>query len=156
MMSVSHGVELRSRLIRRSRSAIMSTSTSAFSDASEPVRFAVCHVVAAAVGVVVALPLDDRFLAVEKQQLDRQRIASRLQHARDLEQERRARSAVVGADEPELAKPLGVVVAGDDEPILARAGNRRDQVHHVDAAGGRLIVPRLLGDRRRRPPRAGP
>ena len=40
-----------------------------------------------------------------------------LQHARDLDQERRARSAVVGADERELLEALGVVVAGNDQAV---------------------------------------
>ena len=98
-MSVSHGVELLSRLMIRSRSPIMSTRIIArmsFSVLSAARRL---DVVAAAVGVVGPLPLADGFLAVEEQQLDRHGVGPRLEHARQLDQERRARPAVVGADE---------------------------------------------------------
>ena len=67
-------------------------------------------VVAAAVGVVVAAPFADRLFAVEEQQLDVHRQRARLEHARQLDQQRRAGAAVVGADERELLEQLGVVV----------------------------------------------
>ena len=103
-------------------------------------------VVAAAVGVVGAVPVGQaRLLAIEKEQLDGQRVFPRLQHARQLEQKRGARPPVAGADEAELAVQFGVVVAGEDDPLLPRPGNRGDQVDHPDLVERRLLVPRLLG-----------
>ena len=64
-----------------------------------------------------------------------------LEDARQLDEKRRARSAVAGADEAELAKQLGVVVARDREAILARAGNGHDQVDHVHPPERRLSRP---------------
>src|SRR5436190_12216476 len=78
-------------------------------------------VAAAAMSVVVSLPLDDGFLAVEEEKLDRQRVAAILERAGELEEERGARSAVAGADEPELAKQLGIVVPGEDQAIFPGA-----------------------------------
>ena len=77
------------------------------------------HVVAAAVCMILSLPFDDRFLAVEEEQLDRDTVDSRLQRARELDQERRARTAVVGADERELLEELRVVVAADHQSSAA-------------------------------------
>ena len=79
------------------------------------------HVVAAAVGGIGGAPLDDRFLAVEEQQLDGERPRPILEHARQLEQRRGARAAVAGADEAELAEQLGVEVAGEDDALGPRA-----------------------------------
>ena len=59
-------------------------------------------------------------------------LRARLQHARQFEQKRRARPAVVRADEPELPKQLRVVVPRDRDPILARAWDGRDEIHHRD------------------------
>ena len=90
-----------------------------------PVLLRGLHVVAAAVGVVGAPPLGHaRFFAVEEQQLDRQLVLPCLEDASQLEQRGRRGGAVVGADEPELAKELGVVVAGEHEAVGAPAGNR--------------------------------
>jgi hypothetical protein len=95
---------------------------------------------------VLSVPLHSRL----KQQFDRQRVLPPLQDAGHLQQERGARSAVVGADEPELPKYLRVVVAGNDDPVprrLRRSGDRRDEVHHPNRSNRRrLFVPRLLGD----------
>ena len=68
--SVSQGVEFDSRMIRRSLSPIMSTRTKRADGLQRPGLPRGLDVVAAAVGVVVALPLADRFLAVEEEQLD--------------------------------------------------------------------------------------
>ena len=85
-----------------------------------PVLLRGLHVVAAAVGVVGAAPLGmTRLFAVEEEQLDRELVLPRLEHAPQLEQRRGGRGAVVGADESELAKQLGVVVAGEDDALAA-------------------------------------
>ena len=108
-------------------------------------------VVAAAVGVVLVLDVPvplHRFLAVEKKQLDRQWIGAPLQRACELEQKGGARRGVAGADEGEVLRQLGVVVAADDDPSLRAggAGQRGAQVDHVDRAGRRLRVEGLLFD----------
>ena len=146
MVSVSQGVEFRSRRMRRSRSPIMSTSSIAFSEAKRAALLRYLHVVPAAVGVIGGLPLADGFLAVQKQQLDGERILAILEHPRQFQQECRARAAIVRTDEAELAEALGVEVAGDDEAVGACARNGGDEVHHVDASGRRGVVPRLFGD----------
>ena len=59
-------------------------------------------IVAAAVGVIVVrVPVDDRLLAVEEQQLDRQRIAPVLEHRASSIRNAVLDPRVVGADEPE-------------------------------------------------------
>jgi hypothetical protein len=63
--------------------------------------------------------------------------------ARQLDQERGARSAVVGAHERELAKPFGVVVAADQDHILAAAGHGGDHIGHREPAVRRRGVERL-------------
>ena len=35
---------------------------------------------------------------------------------------------------------------GDNDPLFARSGNRRHQVHHLDLVERRLVFPRLLDD----------
>ena len=102
-------------------------------------------IVAAPIGVIVADPVDDRFFSVQKHHLHRQRVSSCLQHARELDEKRRARSAVVRADEAELTESFRVVVSRDDEAIFRGSGNCRDQVDHVHRADRCLIVPGLLG-----------
>jgi hypothetical protein len=93
------------------------------------------------------LPFDDSLFAIEEQQFDRNGIVSRLQHPRQLDEERRAGSAVVGADERKLAKELRVVMSCEHEPRPARPpGDRRTQLHHLDAAERRRRVKRLLLD----------
>src|SRR5262249_1344812 len=77
---------------------------------------------------------------------DRQWISTRLEHAGKLDQECRARSAVVRADESKR-KFFRVVVTANHEAVLACAGNGRYEVDHVNAAGWCLIVPGLFGDR---------
>ena len=84
---------------------------------SVPAFFAACDVVAAAVCVVAALPFADRFLSVEEEQLDVHRQGAGLEGARQLDEQRGARSAVVRADERELLEQLRVVVARDDDPL---------------------------------------
>ena len=69
--SVSHGVEFASRLMTRSAVADhvdQDERPDVLERAGLPRRI---DVVAAAVGVIGALPVDDRFLAVEEEQLDR-------------------------------------------------------------------------------------
>ena len=101
---------------------------------------------AAAVGVVLPAPVrEHRFLAVEEDQLDGERLAAVLERAGELEQHRGARAAVVRADEPELAEQLGVVVPADDDPVRARARQRQDHVGHVHGAERRRRDERLLG-----------
>ena len=139
MMSVSHGVEFASRMNRGERSPIMSTSTSAFSVDKRAVLARGVDVVLAAVGVIGPAPVPERrFFAVEEDQLDREGVGARLQHARELDEERRARPAVVCADEAKVAKQLRVVVPGDGDPLLARARDGGDEVDHRDVADGRL------------------
>ena len=101
----------------------------------------------AAVGVVRSLPLANGFLAVEKQQLDRERISACLQHARHLDEERGARAAIVRANEAELAVPLRVEVARNDDAVLAGAWDGRAEIDHVDWAGRRGVVPGLFDNR---------
>ena len=60
MMSTSQGVEFESRLMSRSRSPIMSSSTSALRLLQRPVLLRRLHVVSAAVGVVGAAPFRHR------------------------------------------------------------------------------------------------
>ena len=98
----------------------------------------------AAVGVIGSGPLDDGFLAIEEEQLDRQRIRAGAEHASQFEQERRARSPVVGANEPDLAEKLRIVVAGNDEPLRARALNGGRQVDHAQRPERRRGVEGLL------------
>ena len=105
-------------------------------------------VVLAAVGVIAGSPVrQHRLLAVEEQQLDGERVAARLEHARQLDQKGGARSAVVGAHEAELTVEFRVVVAADDDPLGARAGDGGDHVRHPDGAQGRLGREGLLGCR---------
>src|SRR5262249_46246964 len=99
----------------------------------------------AAVCVVRSGPVNDRFFAVKKQNLDRQWIATAFEPPGELDQKRRTRAAVVRADESKR-KLLRVVVPANHEAILACAGNGRDEVDHVNAAGRCLIVPGLFGD----------
>ncbi len=105
-------------------------------------------VVPAAVGVIVALPFDHGFLAVEEEELDRELILTVLQHPGQLDQERRARPAVVGADEIELLEPLRVVVSGEDEPPVVRIAARelRAQVDELRFPQGRFGGEGLLVD----------
>ena len=106
------------------------------------------HVVPAAVRVVRAIPLGQAcFLAVEEQQLDGQRVLARLEHARELEEERGARCAIARADEPELPKQLRIVVPGKNDAILAGAGNGGHEIHHPDLVDRGLVVPGLVHGR---------
>ncbi len=150
MMSVSHRVEPVSRLIVRSRSPTMSNSTIARTEPQRPVPLGRRHVVAAAVGVIVARPLDHRLLAVEEHKLDREGVLARLQHARQLEQHRGARPAVVGAHEAKVAKQLRVVVAGEDQALGRAPRDPRDHVRHREGADRRLRDELLLGGRQAR------
>ena len=60
----------------------------------------------------------------------------------------RGRGAVVGADEPEVRRALGVVVAGQGDALGAAARNRGDHVHHRHVADRRLADEGLLARRR--------
>ena len=93
----------------------------------------------------MSAPLDDGFFAVEEEQLDGEGARPILEHAAELEQRRGARGAVAGADEAELAEQLGVEVAGDDDALRPRPGQRRDDVGHLDRADRRARLERLLG-----------
>ena len=92
---------------------------------AEQPRVAVAlHVALAAeqrAGGVVPLPVE-ALLAVEEHQLDGRLVAPGLEHGREREQQRDAAGAVVGADEVEVVRrvgvagrALGVVVAGQDD-----------------------------------------
>jgi hypothetical protein len=98
--------------------------------------------------VIGAGPLGQRrFLAVEEDQLDRVRVLPILQHARQLEQHRRARSAVVRTDEAELPEQLRVEVARDQDALGVGAGDLDDDVGHLRGAERRFG--RELLERRR-------
>ena len=148
MMSVSHGVEL--AFAHEARRTIGDHV-----DQHERFQRRQCsglargvHVVLAAVGVVGSAPVPQRRLfAVEEDQLDRERIRARLQHAREFDEERGARPAVVRADEAHLAKQLRVVVSRDGDALFPRARDGRDEVDHRNLADGRLRHERLLGHR---------
>jgi len=111
--------------------------------------------VAAAVGVVGALPLAGGLFAVEEQQLDGEgQLLPRLDHTRQFQQRRGAAGAVAGADEAEFPEQLGVEMAGEHDALGALAGDGGDQVDHLDRPDRRGRSPRLLdgldADRRQR------
>src|SRR5690606_41120555 len=87
------------------------------------------------------------FLAVEEDDLPGEFTIPCGEHARQLDQERGARTAVVGADERGVAHQLRVVVAGEEDALLATARQPDREVDHLDAADRRDGGERLLLDR---------
>ena len=92
------------------------------------------HVVAAAVGVVgVAVHSTTASSPSKNSSSIVNSFWRALSTPPELEQRRRRRGAVAGADEAEVANQLGVVVAGEDDPLGAAAGDRGDDVDHRHA-----------------------
>ena len=91
--------------------------------------------VPAAIGVVrcagraALVPLEaEGFLAVEPDELVRERPGTVLEHAGQFDQERGARRPVARAEKRLVRHVLGVVVTGHEEPVRTRAGQRDDPV----------------------------
>src|SRR5204863_9632803 len=75
----------------------------------------------AAINAIVIGPLDDRFFAVEENELELVLELQICRAAGELQEPRSAGSAVACADKPNILEKLGVVMAGDRNDRRFRA-----------------------------------
>ena len=101
-------------------------------------------VVAAAVGVIVAIQTLAPFTAKSLFAIEEDKLIGELSflligghHARDFQQDARARSAVVGADKGELFEFFGVVMAADNDQAGSLARQLSDHIFEFDLAARR-------------------